>query len=76
MLIGSSWYVYESNYQFVKSTSLTEIQQDDISVVDSLQEVIQKYGNNYYTRVEQGMSNIGYIDRTNKTFIEFWHYNN
>ncbi|MBM7661048.1 hypothetical protein JOC85_001820 [Bacillus mesophilus] len=75
VLVAGSWYVYESNYQFVKSTNLSEVQYDDIRVGDSLQEAIQLYGSNYYTRVEQGMSIIGYVDRANKTFIEFWHYN-
>lgn len=75
VVIGSSWYVYESNKQFVKSTNLSEIYHEDIRVGDTLQEVIQKYGTQYYKRVEQGMSIIGYVDRTNNTFIEFWHYN-
>lgn len=44
-----------------------------ISVGDSLDSVKRYYGEDYYTRREQGVGIIVYVDH-NK-FLEFWHWN-
>ena len=44
-----------------------------ISVGDSLDSVKRYYGEDYYTRREQGVEIIVYTD--NDQFLEFWHWN-
>ncbi|WP_369900136.1 hypothetical protein [Bacillus manliponensis] len=43
-----------------------------IKIGDSREKVIGEYGENYYTRLEQGLDIIGYVDTKNETSIEFW----
>lgn len=43
-----------------------------IKIGDSKEKVIGEYGENYYTRLEQGLDIIGYVDKKNETSIEFW----
>ena len=45
-----------------------------ISVGDSIDSVKLYYGEDYYTRREQGVEIIVYTD--NNQFLEFWHWNN
>ena len=45
-----------------------------ISVGDSLENVKKFYGDDYYTRREQGVEIIVFVDK-NK-FLEFWYWNN
>ncbi len=43
-----------------------------ISLGDNDIDVKDAYGNNHYSRREQGAEIIGYIDKENNTSIEFW----
>ncbi|MCC2420468.1 MULTISPECIES: hypothetical protein [Bacillus cereus group] len=43
-----------------------------IKIGDKKEDVIRKYGNNYYFRMEQGTNIIGYIDKKRYISIEFW----
>lgn len=43
-----------------------------IKINDSKESIIKLYGENYYERLEQGANIIGYVDKNNKTSIEFW----
>ncbi|MFC7680025.1 hypothetical protein [Paenibacillus sp. GCM10028914] len=43
-----------------------------IQVGDSKEKVIRAYGNNFYTRVEQGADIIGFVDKNLNQTIEFW----
>ncbi|PFS11311.1 hypothetical protein COK55_22895 [Bacillus cereus] len=43
-----------------------------IKIDDQKKDVIRKYGNNYYFRMEQGTDIIGYIDKKRRISIEFW----
>jgi len=45
-----------------------------IKVGDSLKKVKAAYGKNFYKRSEQGVDILGYVDKRNHQFIEFWHY--
>jgi hypothetical protein len=47
-----------------------------ISLGASPRELKKRYGKNYYKRSEQGADIIGYIDKRNKTTLEFWLYEN
>lgn len=54
---------------------VTDSQQETvrgIKIGDEKEKVIKEYGENYYTRSEQGVNIIGYVDKKNKTSIEFW----
>ncbi|RDY25106.1 hypothetical protein CHL78_019970, partial [Romboutsia weinsteinii] len=39
---------------------------------DKKDKIIELYGDNYYTRLEQGTNIIGYVDKNKKCSIEFW----
>ncbi|WNB93374.1 hypothetical protein [Bacillus sp. NEB1478] len=39
---------------------------------DSINQVIKKYGKNYYEYTLQGVKTIGYVDHKNKCKIDFW----
>lgn len=39
---------------------------------DKKDKIIELYGDNYYTRLEQGTNIIGYVDKDKKFSIEFW----
>lgn len=43
-----------------------------IHVGDNKDKIIKSYGKNYYTRVEQGLDIIGYVDKGKKWCLEFW----
>lgn len=43
-----------------------------IKIGDEKEKVIKEYGENYYTRLEQGVDIIGYVDKKKQTSIEFW----
>ncbi|WP_066393130.1 hypothetical protein [Neobacillus mesonae] len=40
---------------------------------DPIAKVRKAYGDHYYTRIEQGLVIIGYIDKKSHQSIEFWH---
>lgn len=44
-----------------------------LKIGDSISEVIQKYGENYYEYTVQGVQTIGYIDHRNRLKIDFWY---
>lgn len=41
---------------------------------DSIKEVKAAYGKKKYSRVEQGVDILGYVDKKRYQSIEFWHY--
>ncbi|MEC1520719.1 hypothetical protein P9D43_01570 [Neobacillus niacini] len=43
-----------------------------IEVGDSIQKAKDLYGNRYYTRIEQGVTIIGYVDKKHNQSLEFW----
>jgi hypothetical protein len=43
-----------------------------ISIGDSKEKIVDLYGENYYTRLEQGFNIIGYVDKEKDWSIEFW----
>ena len=43
-----------------------------VSIGDSKEKAINLYGKNYYTRIEQGVEIIGYVDKEKDCSIEFW----
>lgn len=43
-----------------------------IRIGDKKDKIINLYGDNYYTRLEQGTNIIGYVDKDKKLSIEFW----
>lgn len=43
-----------------------------VSIGDNKEKVINLYGENYYTRLEQGLDIIGYVDKEKDWSIEFW----
>ncbi|MDK2584854.1 hypothetical protein QOZ83_03195 [Romboutsia sedimentorum] len=43
-----------------------------IHIGDDKNQIIKFYGENYYTRIEQGMNIIGYIDKKKEWCLEFW----
>lgn len=43
-----------------------------VSIGDSKEKAISLYGKNYYTRIEQGVEIIGYVDKEKDCSIEFW----
>lgn len=43
-----------------------------IHIGDDKNQIIKIYGENYYTRIEQGMNIIGYIDKKKEWCLEFW----
>jgi hypothetical protein len=45
-----------------------------LKIGSHIDKVIKKYGDNYYTDIEQGEKIIGYRDRKNNISLEFWHY--
>lgn len=45
-----------------------------IKIGDDKDKIIKSYGKNYYKRVEQGTNILGYVDKKNKTSLEFWMY--
>jgi hypothetical protein len=45
-----------------------------ISLGNSITNVLQAYGENYYERMEQGAEIIGYYDRKKEWTLEFWYY--
>lgn len=46
----------------------------DIKIGDDKYKIIKSYGKNNYKRIEQGTNILGYVDRKNKTSLEFWMY--
>lgn len=46
----------------------------EIKIGDGKDKIIKSYGKNYYKRVEQGTNIMGYVDKKNKTSLEFWMY--
>lgn len=46
----------------------------DIKIGDDKEKIIKSYGKTYYKRLEQGTNILGYVDRKNKTSLEFWMY--
>lgn len=58
--------VYNEN---LKSEITTE---KGVRLGDSKEKVINSYGENYYTRLEQGTDIIGYVDKEKNYSIEFW----
>lgn len=57
-----------------QDTDKTVATSKGITVGDSLEAVKKQYGEDYYSRREQGVEIIVYVDHD--TFLEFWHYNN
>ena len=43
-----------------------------IKIGDKKGKIIELYGSNYYTRLEQGVDIIGYVDKEKNWSIEFW----
>lgn len=43
-----------------------------IRIGDSKKDIIKTYGENYYTRTEQGTNIIGYVDKKRNITLEFW----
>lgn len=43
-----------------------------IKIGDKKDKIIELYGSNYYTRLEQGTNIIGYVDKEKNWSIEFW----
>ncbi|MGL5260649.1 MAG: hypothetical protein ACRC7V_11120 [Lachnospiraceae bacterium] len=43
-----------------------------IKIGDKKDKIMELYGSDYYTRLEQGVNIIGYVDKTKKCSIEFW----
>lgn len=43
-----------------------------VIIGDSKEKAISLYGKNYYTRIEQGVEIIGYVDKEKDCSIEFW----
>lgn len=43
-----------------------------IKIGDKEDKVVKLYGDNYYTRLEQGVNIIGYVDKEKNWSIEFW----
>ena len=41
-------------------------------VGDKNDKIIELYGDNYYSRIEQGTNIIGYVDKEKDYSIEFW----
>lgn len=73
MFIGGM-FVYETNYHFVNNTDISYELHEQFKVGDSIEDVKNFYGENYYSTVEQGMDAIGYVDRDRKINLVFWHY--
>jgi hypothetical protein len=44
-----------------------------IKAGDRINQVIKKYGKNYYKYTNQGVQTIGYVDHENKCKIDFWY---
>jgi predicted transcriptional regulator with HTH domain len=82
------YYEYDSGVEVAALKSTKEIVRIRIEGQDNqttgkgialgagLREVKKRYGKNYYKRSEQGADIIGYIDKRNKTTLEFWLYEN
>ena len=43
-----------------------------IKIGDKKGKIVELYGSNYYTRLEQGVDIIGYVDNEKNWSIEFW----
>ena len=43
-----------------------------IKIGDEKDKIVELYGSDYYTRLEQGVNIIGYVDKEKKCSIEFW----
>lgn len=43
-----------------------------IKIGDKKDKILELYGSNYYTRLEQGTEIIGYVDKEKNWSIEFW----
>ncbi len=46
----------------------------NIAVGDAVENVVEKYGADFYRRIEQGIDIMGYIDKSDNVTIEFWYY--
>lgn len=46
-----------------------------IRIGQKKEDIIQAYGNHYYSRSEQGVNIIGYVDKKRESSIEFWLIN-
>lgn len=44
-----------------------------IKVGDAISKVKKVYGEKYFTRTEQGLEIVGYVDKKNHQSLEFWH---
>lgn len=51
---------------------MSDIWQKGIAIGSAKQDVIDSYGSKYYTRTEQGVDIIGYVDHKLRATIEFW----
>ena len=45
-----------------------------IKIGDEKKDIIKAYGDNYYSRSEQGADIIGYVDKKKEISLEFWLY--
>lgn len=45
----------------------------NIAVGDAVENVVNKYGADFYRRIEQGTDIMGYIDKSANVTIEFWY---
>ncbi len=45
-----------------------------VTIGTQIEKVKNLYGEDFYSRTEQGMPIIGYIDRESNITVQFWHY--
>lgn len=65
----------EITYILIEDNTLTT--DKGIGIGSSLDEVIEVYGDSYYTYKEMGLDDsINYLDRENKILLQFWHDEN
>ncbi|MDR7071652.1 hypothetical protein [Fictibacillus barbaricus] len=57
---------------FITGDETTQTEKE-VKVGDSINEVINKYGKNYYEYTVQGVQTIGYVDHAYKSKIDFWY---
>lgn len=56
---------FNINYKNVKT-------EKGIKIGDKKDKIVELYGSDYYTRLEQGLVIIGYVDKEKNWSIEFW----
>lgn len=64
------------HHTFSKLTDLSKENVEGVYLGDKIdsKKIVSKYGDNYYTRLEQGTNIIGYVDKDYS--IEFWLVDN